>query len=304
VEAHISSREVLTISDGASESAIVPGLGAGLAWYDLLIGGKSAPIFRPCRNLSEAHPLDLALNLLVPWSNRISNGGFAFEGEFHPLEPNLPGETFPIHGNAFTSSWVVEGKNSSRATLTLDSSGPGPFRYASTVTYELRSGALSVELGVRNVGVKSLPFGLGLHPWLIRTHQTKLRARSERVVLENGDHLPAEEVDVGTRTDWNFEAPRRLPTRWINNAFLRWDGDANILWPDRGLALNISASPLLTTYVLYSPDGNSDFFCFEPVTHPVDAHNRKDGVGPNRLVVLKPGEETSVWCRFAPTVLP
>jgi aldose 1-epimerase len=125
-------REIVTISDGISESAIVPDLGAGLAWYDLVVGGKSAPIFRPCRNPYEAHPLDLALNLLVPWSNRISNGGFTFEGVFHRLEPNLPGEAFPIHGNAFSSPWMVESRNSSRATLTLDSSGPGPFRYVST----------------------------------------------------------------------------------------------------------------------------------------------------------------------------
>ena len=54
-------REIVTISDGISESAIVPDLGAGLAWYDLVVGGKSAPIFRPCRNPSEAHPLDLGL---------------------------------------------------------------------------------------------------------------------------------------------------------------------------------------------------------------------------------------------------
>jgi aldose 1-epimerase len=195
-------QKIVTLSDGICESAIVPDLGAGLAWYDLVVGGKSAPIFRRCRNPSEAHPFDLALNLLVPWSNRISNGGFAFEGEFHRLEPNLPGEAFPIHGNAFSSPWVVESRNSSRATLTLDSSGPGPFRYVSTVTYEVRSGALSVQLWARNVGSRALPFGLGLHPWLPRTPQTQLQARSERVVLENSNHLPAGEIDVRSRTDW------------------------------------------------------------------------------------------------------
>jgi aldose 1-epimerase len=296
-------REIVTISDGISESAIVPDLGAGLAWYDLVVGGKSAPIFRPCRNPYEAHPLDLALNLLVPWSNWISNGGFTFEGVFHRLEPNLPGEAFPIHGNAFSSPWMVESRNSSRATLTLDSSGPGPFRYVSTVTYEVRSGALSVELCARNMG-RALPFGLGLHPWLPRTPQTQLQARAERVVLENNNHLPASEIDVRSHTDWNFEVPRPLPHGWINNAFLRWDGHADILWPDRGLALHVSASPLLTTYIVYSPDLDSDFFCFEPVTHAVDAHNLKGGVDPNGLIALRPGEEISVSCRFGPTVFP
>jgi aldose 1-epimerase len=94
-------REIVTISDGISESAIVPDLGAGLAWYDLVVGGKSAPIFRPCRNPYEAHPLDLALNLLVPWSNRISNGGFTFEGVFHRLEPICLGRRFPFTATHF-----------------------------------------------------------------------------------------------------------------------------------------------------------------------------------------------------------
>jgi aldose 1-epimerase len=116
--------------------------------------------------------------------------------------------------------------------------------------------------------------------------------------------LPSGEIDVRSRTDWNFEVPRQLPRGWINNAFLRWDGHANILWPDRGLALHVSASPSLTTYIVYSPDRDSDFFCFEPVTHPVDAHNLKGGVEANGLIALRPGEEISVSCRFAPTVFP
>src|SRR5215472_5773640 len=126
-------REILTISDRLAEAAIVPDLGAGLAWYDWGTAGQREPIFRACRNPSEAHPFDLALNLLVPWSNRISGGGFAFEGAFYRLEPNLPGEIFPIHGNGFSSAWTVEETQPARATLTLDSVGPGPFRYASRV---------------------------------------------------------------------------------------------------------------------------------------------------------------------------
>src|SRR5215469_4069045 len=97
-------RREIVISDGIAEAAILPDLGAGLAWYDLVTSGGREPIFRACRDFFQAHPFDLALNLLVPWSNRISGGGFAFEGEVHRLEPNLPGENFPIHGNGFSSA--------------------------------------------------------------------------------------------------------------------------------------------------------------------------------------------------------
>lgn len=293
-------REILTISDGIAEAAIVPELGAALAWYDLMIAGRREPVFRACRNPSQAHPFDLALNLLVPWSNRISDGGFAFEGEFHRLEPNLPGEVFPIHGNGFSSAWTVVAAQPSSAVLTLASPGPGPFRYESRVTYALEGGALTVRLSARNTGRKALPYGLGLHPWLPRTAQTLLQAKSERVVLEDSGHLPAGEVDIRSRQDWNFETPRRLPDTWINNAFLGWDGHGAIHWPDRALSLEISTAPVLSTYIVYSPGSDAHFFCFEPVTHQVDAHNLPGGMEANGLVVLKPGQECAMSCRFAP----
>jgi aldose 1-epimerase len=248
----------------------------------------------------EAHPFDLALNLLVPWSNRISGGGFVFGGEFYRLEPNLPSELLPIHGNAFSCPWKIENRGSTKAMLSLESMGPGSFRYAARVTYELRGAGLTVRLEARNTGRNALPFGLGLHPWLPRTPQTLLMAKSERVMLENRYHLPAGEVDICTREDWNFVTPRKLPGAWINNAFLEWNGCARIIWPDRGISLDVSAEPPLTTYIVYSPAPDADFFCFEPVTHPVDAHNLPGGAEANGLIILKPWQEASISCRFAP----
>ena len=81
----------LTINDGVAEAVILPELGAGLASYDLIRASGRVPLFRPRRDPSRGGPFDLALNLLVPWSNRISGGGFRFNGQFHPLAPNLPG---------------------------------------------------------------------------------------------------------------------------------------------------------------------------------------------------------------------
>jgi aldose 1-epimerase len=292
---------MVTIADGVAEASIVPELGAGLAAYHLMIGGRREPIFRPCRDPVEARPFDLALNLLAPWSNRISGGGFNFGSEFHPLEPNLPGEPLPIHGNAFSHAWKIESRNATSATLSLDSIGPGPFRYFARAAYELRGGALAVILTARNAGPKALPFGLGLHPWLPRTAETRLEAKAERVALENGDHLPDGELDVGAREDWNFATPRRLPEGWINNAFLGWNGRARIVWPERGLSLMIFAEAPISTYIVYSPAAKADFFCFEPVTHPVDAHNLPGGAEANGLIVLEPGREMSISCRFAPS---
>jgi aldose 1-epimerase len=296
----MAAPRLVTLSDGVAEATVAPDLGGGLASYDLVGAAGRAALFRPCRDLSGAGPFDLANNLLVPWSNRISGGGFHFGGRFHPLEPNLSGEPYPIHGNGFSSAWSIENASTEKVELSLRSNGPGPFRYAAGATYALDAGALSMWLSVRNLGPEPLPFGLGLHPWLVRTPGTLLQAKAQRVTLENSDHLPVGQAPISSRPEWDFATPRALPVAWINNAFLRWDGHARVLWSERGLALEIVADPPLATYILYSPAGDSDFFCFEPVSHLIDAHNLPGGASASGLIILAPQETMSVTCQFRP----
>lgn len=297
--------ETVTIADGVSEAVIVPGLGAGLASYDFVLDGNRAPLFRPCRDLATAKPFDLANNLLVPWSGRISGGGFPFGGRFHALSPNLEGEPLPIHGNGFSSRWTLMDQAPRRAVLTLHSDGPGPYRYDAEVTYALDAGALTMTLKVRHGGIQPLPYGLGLHPWFPRTPGTTLRVAAKTVTLEDSRHLPAGQIGVASRQDWDFSTPRHLPGAWINNDFSPWDGRAEIEWTDRGLGLAVDTGgdPHLTTYILYSPASDADFFCVEPVTHPVDAHNCPGGPKANGLVVLCSGETFAVSCRCTPKQL-
>lgn len=294
--------EIVTIADGTSEAVIAPGLGAGLASYDLRSESVLEPLFRPCRDLSRAQPFDLACNLLVPWSGRISGGGFPIGDRFHALAPNLSGEPLPIHGNGFSSRWTVTEARSARAALTLSSSGPGPYRFDARVVYALSAGALIMQLAVTSRADDPLPFGLGFHPWFPRTAGTTLQARATAVTLEDSRHLPAGQLPVTSRKDWDFAEPRRLPGAWVNNDFSPWNGLAEIVWPERNLRLGVDTGrdPHLTTYILYSPTSDADFFCFEPVTHPVDAHNRPGGPDANGLVVLARGETLAVSCRFTP----
>ena len=293
----------ITLTDGIGEVVIVPELGAGLASYDLVSDGRREPLFRRCRDLARATPFDLASNLLVPWSNRISGGGFQFDGRFHPLEPNLAREPAPIHGNGFSSTWEVVEATAAGATLAFDSDGPGPFRFAAEVRYVLEAGALRIAMKVTNRGFDKLPFGLGLHPWLLRASGTTLHARASMVTLEDDFHLPAGQVSVASRQEWDFSMPRRLPDGWINNDFSPWDGQAEIVWTDRGLRLRVEADKALSAYIVYSPASDADFFCFEPVTHLVDAHNRPGGPEANGLVVLDSGDELAITCRFVPARL-
>jgi len=281
---------------------VAPDVGGGLARFDWLETDPPTPLFRACPNPAQARPFDLGCNLLVPWCGRVAGGGFSFGGRRHKLPLTVPGEALPIHGDGLSSVWQVEEAAGNWATLVLPEHDLGPYRYAARVTYTLADGGLRITLEATHAGGDPLPYGLGLHPWFRRTPGTRLHAPSTTVTLENSRHLPAGDVAVAARPDWDFNAPRHLPRAWINNEFAPWPGRAEILWDDLGVALDVDAvdEPRLRRYLLYSPASDASFWCFEPVTHAVDAHNAGTQAEALGLVVLHRGETLRIACKFSP----
>ena len=160
------------------------------------------------------------------------------------------------------------------------------------VIYALHDGALEATLTVENRAPMRLPYGLGFHPWFPRHAGTSLTAGARRVWLEDERHLPTGVEPIAAHPDWDFSNGAPLPAGWINNGFDGWDGAATIVQPEDGIALSMQASPELDVFIVYSPSRDADFFCFEPVSHPVDAHH---GEG---LTVLEPGETMSAGMRL------
>lgn len=278
----------MELGDGHARLVLAPEAGAAIARYDALVPGRAPiPLLRAGDGTGTS-----GCQLLVPWSNRISSGGFTFEGRFHAVEPNFPGEPFPIHGDGFQKPWRVAAHGATEAELVLDEGAIGPYRYRACVTYVLRDGALEARLTVENRAGIRLPYGLGFHPWFPRNARTMLRARAERVWLEDARHLPTGVASVAEHPWWDFSQASLLPADWVNNAFVGWDRRAAIEQPEQGIVLELSASPELDVYILYSPSPDAGFFCFEPVSHPVDAHH---GEG---LTVLDDGETISATMRL------
>lgn len=277
--------EVVILDDGIGRVEILPAWGGGIRHYDVRIAGGEQPIFQP--NASRRGMFALGCNVLLPFSNRISGGGFHHDGTFHPLAPNIEGNPLPTHGNAFQQAWTVTERAGQSATLSLASAPMGPFRYTAHLTYRLEQGALSMVLSATNTGPVALPFGAGFHPWFVRDSLTRLRFEAKGYWTEDAAHLP--KIFVGADADAPaFGMTGQLPHGWINLTYTGWTGAARIEWPNRKLAADIEAPAPLTTAIVYSPSTDADFVCFEPVSHSVDAHNRKDaGMVPPQL--LQPG---------------
>ena len=73
----------------------------------------------------------------------------------------------------------------------------------------------------------------------------------------------------------------------LDHCFADWDRRAEIFWPDRPLALELTASDSLTCVVVCIRS-DLDVFCFEPVPHINDAVNRS--VERGAIPVIAPGE--------------
>ena len=283
--------DTLVLADDRTSVTLVPALGGGIARMDAKrADGGTAAVLRPWSNDGSGDPFRLGCNVLVPFSNRISGGGFAF-GAFHPVPANLPGEALPIHGDGFQKAWKVVESSVRAATLALETGEIGPYRYRVTLDYAVSNGDLTATLAVTNTGPLTLPFGAGFHPWFPRTSETTLTFAASHVWLEDERHLPTERIPVTERPEWDFTNGRGLPPDWINNAFAGWPGAASIDRPEDRIRIDIAASPNLDAAIVFSPGAEADFFCFEPVSHAVDAHNQPGQPG---LVPLDPAQSMEV----------
>ncbi len=258
--------ELRVIKSGPAELMLAPSLGGGIARLD--VNGK--PVLRPWDG-NKMDLFSLSSNVLVPFSNRISNGGFTWKGIHHEVRPNLNTETLPIHGDGFNRSWVFSLDDKPKMTLTNGSIGP--WVYNAEQEFDLSSESLKITLYITNKGNQSLPFGYGFHPWFPRTSRTRLTFEADKVWLENSQHLPSKELLLINHPDWQFEKLRPLPDTWINNCYGSWAGSAKIEQGAYATSCVINASTNLSNVIVFSPSVNSNFFCFEPVSHPVDAFN-------------------------------
>ena len=174
-------------------------------------------------------------------------------------------------------------------------SGPAPFAFDALVTYRLDEAALTILLELTHRGDEPVPYGMGIHPWFPRTGQVSIRAHADNYFETGSDMLPSGRFEVSNNPAWDFSDGRDLPDDLIDTCFGGWDGSARIETPD--WAMDVETDPPCGWYQIYSPSKDADFFCFEPVTHPVNAHNEPGHPG---LVQLARGESMRQSIAFSP----
>lgn len=286
--------EILTLESDTQRVQLAPEMGGSVTAWDWKAGDQFLPLFRPWDGAS-GDRYTLACFPLVPWSNRITGGGFEFEGTFHQIHANRTEEHYPIHGTGWLQPWQVAKRDSGWVKLALESRGfdGTPYHYRSTETFLLLPDGLQVDLTVTNLGRTTLPFGLGLHPYFVRNKDTRLKFKSEGVWIPGEDLIPTEHAtSFPPSWDYNNYAPLEGPM--IDACYTGWNGKAVVDYPDRRLSVTM-VMPDCNGYTLFYRPSDRDFFCIEPITHPIDAFHMPEQPG---LACLTHGDSFALRTKF------
>jgi aldose 1-epimerase len=296
--------DLLTLRSGPLSVVLAPAVGGAItrAWIDR--SGAPLELLRPAPDaaLARRDPWAMACFPLIPWSNRIREGCFAFGPRQVSLPPNRPHERHAIHGHGFQAAWTVVTAGPASAVLEYrHAPDTWPWAYRALQQVVMTPASLELALTLANEGDAPMPAGLGWHPYFPRTPETTLVARVDGVWLTDAEVLPVACV---------APAPDRDPGRGLavdraalDNAFVGWDGQAVVTWPERRARVRLTARGPLGTLMVYTPPGQS-FFCAEPVSHVTDAFNlAASGRSDTGMLTLGPGESVSATLTLTPEIL-
>jgi len=264
---------------------------------------------------------------LAPWPNRIVDGRYTFGGVEHRLPLTEPERGHALHGLVAWSEFADRVVEPDRVVLSavIEPQAGYPFRVQVEVEYRLDAEGLTQTVTGRNLGAEAAPWGTGPHPYLVAgpdpvaEHGDAPRAPdlaappvdgwtlllpASAVLTVTADRLsPVALEPVDSHPEWDFRAPRRIGSVFIDHAFtaLSRTGGATTVElrdPDgRGVAMVWDeACPWVQVHTADTPEVPATHrrgLAVEPMTCAPDAVNSGTG-----LVELAPGAEHAASWRI------
>jgi aldose 1-epimerase len=290
---------IITLENDLLQLETLPEAGASIVSLAGRLDGHWVPLMRPTPPdaVATLNSARMASFNLVPWSNRIQNAQFHFQGRRYDLRCNTE-QGYAIHGDARGRPWQVTEQDAAHVTCALDSRDWPDFNFPFPLTieicYELAGNAFDTTLKLTNAGDAPMPAGFGFHPYFNRAFgdhgadvaQLQLAVAGVYPPMPGGPMLP-----VPPEQDFTRLTP--IGARVIDHCFGGWDGRATIAYPGAGVQLEFECEPALGHVILYSPAGKS-FFAVEPVTHANNGFNLfADGQPGTGIQVIEPGQTLS-----------
>ena len=197
------------------------------------------------------------------------------------------------------AAWEVVEKKRDRVVLKLRSKTIPPFDYEATQVITLAGATFEIELRLKHHGMRPIPYGLGQHPWFVRTPGRQTAGESDRHVagaaagISGQDGSRADPAEVGF-----FARSAPCPTTSSTTAMPAGTAAPASNGPIGGSRPRSNPIPRTRYCHVYSLGKDCPIFCFEPVTHPNNALGKPGTPEANGLRVLAPGAETSMLMRL------
>jgi len=257
---------------------------------------KNADVLRPyCGPKDHFDILQSAGYPLVPFSNRIENGRFEWEGQQVNLAQTHPDISHPIHGYGWLGKWDVVRQTESMAQLRFDYPGDEwPWAFTAEQSFEISEQGLMHRLSITNTSNALMPVGLGFHPFFPNAQTACLTFETQKVWNAGHDGLPTELSAIPE--EWNFSKGRAIAGTQIDHCFTDVSAQAQIDY-ESGLTIALTASETLGHAVLYTASGDGSF-CYEPVSHMSNGVNWQNTGVDTGVRALPPGRTLSVWMRY------
>lgn len=239
--------------------------------------------------------------VLAPFSNRVGDIAFEHEGQRYPLRSLSAEHPLPIHGVAWKRAWSVVEQNTANLVLTFvhQPEGEGvldwPFAFEVEHRIQLTDEGVALQLTLRNTDTRSMPAGLGWHPYFLRHEECRLRFAAQSVWQNDPQNLPSHLSPIPP--EWDFSVARPLREPGLDNCFVGRNGIVQIDWPGEGIVLTMDACEGLDHLVVFTPPAEMGFFAVEPVSHANNALCMQDPAS-NGTRTLAPGETMQVSCRL------
>ncbi len=240
---------------------------------------------------------DSSCFLMVPYSNRIENGEFSFQGKTYRLDHP---EAHAIHGDVRHRPWALVEATTERALLELDSRQHDrmnwPWPFVVRVEYLVSGSTFVSNLTLLNIAHEPMPAGLGWHPFFNRRltgriNDVRLCFKTDNIYPDANQNRIPSGPPRALIPDEDFSSQKMLlDDREIDACYRGYDGGGYIYWPGARLRIDFDCSPSCSHLIVFNPPSRS-YFAVEPVTNANNGVNLlAAGDTDCGLKVVEPGE--------------
>lgn len=228
---------------------------------------NDVPVLREALDYSSDNPLQSACFPLVPFSNRIRNGAFIFNGKKYQLRPNWDGDQPVIHGETWQKKWQVTEKTDHQLIMQFEGQDWWPWHYRAIQSFSLSKQGVDIKLEIENLSDNEMPAGLGFHPYFPKYPDTILQFHAD-AIWPPMDDSP---LKVSGEPHLSFNHSRNINDYDLDHCFENLSSDIIIQQPSLGLNIimqcisDSSASAKSHHAIVFNP--TEDYFCVEPVSH-------------------------------------